>query len=110
MSVYRFLAPHYLGVGGGMYINAGSVLSTADVGGILPANWVPSNSVDPIDASAIAAFFAAGVQLWPGCPIGVNGFQIAPPVTYWQSSRPQYNEYALVSAGVVLGWRNLTCR
>jgi hypothetical protein len=105
MSQYRFLQDHYIAVGGGMTIPAGSTQSTADAGGLLPTNWIPSNSVDPIDASAITAFFNAGVQLWLGCRIGVNGFAIAPPAIYWKSVGPGL--FQLTGAGASLGARSL---
>jgi hypothetical protein len=74
VSTYRMLADHLIPVGGGMIVSAGTTQSTQDVGGLLPTNWTPSNSVDPQDTSAITAFFNAGPQIFPGARIGTNMF------------------------------------
>ena len=63
MASYRFLQDH--NVGGVTYL-AGTTASTADVGGSLPAGWMPSGQVDPLDSAAVQAFWNAGVQLLAG--------------------------------------------
>jgi hypothetical protein len=81
MSAYRFLSDHYIGT---QYFYAGTIASTADVGGTLPVNWLPSNAVDPLDTAALNAFCAIGPK-----PLGLVrqqwvGLFVAPPVTYWR--------------------------
>jgi hypothetical protein len=63
MSVYRLLQDHVLP--GGAYVLAGTIVSTVDVGGGLPTNWVPSGNCEPLDNAAVTAFYAAGPQ-FPG--------------------------------------------
>jgi hypothetical protein len=99
MSTYRFLQPHWIG---NRYYEAGTVASTEDVGGTLPAGWVPSGQVDPTDSAAVTDFFNAGVQLLGRIAAGVS-----PPKTYWTpfpaggGTRP----YGLTGLGAGL-WRN----
>jgi hypothetical protein len=80
MSSYRFLQDHSVG---GAYYQAGTIASTADVGGTLPVNFQPTGACEPLDAPAVAAFYAMGPQLralirqqWVGLPV-------AKPFTYW---------------------------
>ena len=72
MSAYRFLQDHSIS---GAYYQAGTVASTADVGGTLPVNFQPTGACEPLDAPAVAAFYAMGPQLralirqqWTGIP------------------------------------------
>jgi hypothetical protein len=82
MAQYRFLQDCYVGTA---YVNAGDVASTADVGGALPANFIPPAAVDPLDTPAVNAFYAQGPQTmpllvrqqWSTIPVNV-------PVTYWK--------------------------
>ena len=97
MASYRFLQDAYVN---GFYITAGDVASTADVGGTLPINFLPPAACDPLDASAVAAFFAAGVQL-------LTLVRTA-PATYWA---PVANDqYSLTGLGVGMGIRNVAGR
>jgi hypothetical protein len=82
MSSYRFLSDHSIR---GQYYPAGTTASTADVGGSLPLNWVPSGAVDPVDPAALAAFYAAGPQV-PGNPIRTQftGINVVPAITFWR--------------------------
>jgi hypothetical protein len=76
MSRYRFMSAHF--IGNRLYA-AREVASTADViAGSLPLNWPPTPASEPLDAPAVAAFYAAGP--WPESQIDL--FQ-APPATYW---------------------------
>jgi hypothetical protein len=79
MSVYRLLQDHYVN---NLYFSAGSTQSTADVGGLLPFGWIPTPACDPLDAPAVAAFYAAGPK-----PLifqfGTLSFQVSPPKTSW---------------------------
>jgi hypothetical protein len=81
VSTYRFVQDCWIGQN---YYQAGSQASTADVGGTLPSNFIPSAACDPLDASALSAFYAAGPQLlgrqWAG-----NAQFMFPPVTYWKA-------------------------
>jgi hypothetical protein len=83
MARYRWLQDGFSP--GGYYFQAGDIASTVDVGGILPTNFVPSAALDPLDASAVAAMYAAGPQIMP---ILVrqqwSGVPVLPPVTYWR--------------------------
>lgn len=67
---------------------AGSVVS--DVGGQLPAGFVPSAYMDPLDTDAVTKFYAAGPQFRP-----VSGTLAQPAVTYWvpDPSQPASNPY-----------------
>lgn len=78
MSQYRMLADHFIG---GQVLPAGSIQSTADVGGTLPVGWVPSLQSEPMDSGAVAAFWSRGPGL---CGHIDNGFKTWPPVTYWK--------------------------
>jgi hypothetical protein len=82
MATYRMLSDHSIG---GQYYPAGTTASTADViGGTLPLNWTPSGSVDPLDAPALAAFFAVGPQV-PLNPVRTQftGINVVPATTAW---------------------------
>jgi hypothetical protein len=110
MSQYRFLQDHSVG---GVYYQAGTSASTADVGGSLPVNWQPTGASEPLDAPAVAAFYAMGPQLgalirqqWVGLPV-------AKPVTYWiPNPNPTFpgnsaREYVLTGLGAGLPFAQL---
>ena len=61
MAKYLFLL--YVVYVNVIYYQAFSVSSTADVGGTLPVGFVPPAATDPLDASALTAFYYAVVQL-----------------------------------------------
>ena len=73
MSTYLMLEDHYIN---NQYLVAGTTQTTADVGGLLPANWAPTPNVDPLDTPAVAAFYAAGPA--------DSGVIYTKPVTYWK--------------------------
>jgi hypothetical protein len=79
MAKYRFLQDHYIG---NLYFSAGTTASTSDVGGLLPANWVPTPNVDPLDTPAVEAFYAAGPNKIVPQP-GPCLFATYAPATYW---------------------------
>ena len=81
MARYRFLADCYVN---GTYINAGDIVATADAGGTLPTNWVPPAAVEPLDASAVSAFYAAGVQITGLVRQQWSTQFVTVPVTYWR--------------------------
>jgi hypothetical protein len=97
MSSYYLLADHSIG---GLYFPAGSTQSTADVGGLLPTGWQPSNNCDPLDAGALAAFYAAGPCL-PSPRLFVR-----PPKTFWkitpQPGNPSAMQWTLQGLGIAL--------
>jgi hypothetical protein len=99
MSTYRTLSDIYLG---GAAILAGTILSTQDVGGGLPVNWVPPAAVDPLDTAAVTAFYAAGPQIMPILirQQWSNVF-VAPPVTYWRQISGS-NQWQLMGLGANL--------
>jgi hypothetical protein len=83
MSQYFFLTDHWIG---GQYYSAGTTAFTRDViGGTLPTGWVPSGGVDPLDAPALAAFYAQGPQ-FPFVPSRTQftGVNVVPPITFWK--------------------------
>ena len=104
MSVYRFLADHYTDGG---FVQAGSVASTADVGGILPAGWQPTGAVDPLDQAAVAAFYNQGPQV--GWPVRQqwSGIGVSPAVTRWVLVDPNSRTYSLVGLGIGMPPRQL---
>jgi hypothetical protein len=99
VSAYRFLQDSWIG---GAYYLAGTVASTSDVGGSLPANWVPSNAVDPLDAAGAQAMWSAGPKLlglvrqqWSSIPVN-------PPATFWIAG-PAAHQWSLTGLGGSLG-------
>lgn len=97
MSTHYLLAYHYVG---GLYFPAGSTQATADSGGLLPTNWSPSNNVDPLDAGALAAFYANAPCL-PSPRLFVR-----PPKTFWkmapQPANPGVMKWSLAGVGAAL--------
>jgi hypothetical protein len=95
MSTYYLLADHSIG---GLYFPAGSTQSTADSGGLLPVGWTPSNNCDPLDAGALAAFYANGPCL--PSPRGT----VRPPKTFWkitpQPTNPSAMQWSLQGLGI----------
>jgi hypothetical protein len=81
MSTFRLLSDHVLP--SGAYVLAGTVVSTADVGGTLPIGWI-SNAADPLDVSGVQAFYALGPQITPLVRQQWVGVPVSPPVTYWR--------------------------
>jgi hypothetical protein len=59
MSTYYFLTDQSIG---SVYVTAGSTQSTEDVGGILPANFVPNGNCCALDAAARTAMYASSPQ------------------------------------------------
>ena len=108
MSKYRFFQDAWVGTNN---YTAGDIASTADVGGTLPTNWVPCVAVDPLDASAINAFWQAGVQL-PGLVRQQwNGIPVAPPLIYWKPfNLINAVSYQLTGAGAALGPKDMANR
>jgi hypothetical protein len=82
MATYRFLQDHHIGG----YHAAGDTASTADVGGTLPTNWKPTGGVDPLDAAAVNAFYAAGPQATQPVQARWTDVPVSAPVTYWRAT------------------------
>jgi hypothetical protein len=104
MASYRLLVDHFVG---GHYLEAGTIA----VEGIdLPLGWIPSLSVDPLDADAVQKFWnqVPGPILsdsefaWPGGSRRSIGFKPA-PVTYWK--KIDRDTFQLTGIGVSLGPR-----
>jgi hypothetical protein len=82
MSQYRFLQDASVGQ---FYYPAGTIASTADVGGTLPVGWVPGD-VEPLDTAGVNAVYARG-PLVPGLVRAQFSTQAVPtPATYWKGT------------------------
>src|SRR6516165_8969891 len=75
MAQYRWLQDGQ-GPGGG-YHHAGDIAS-------LPDDWVPPAAVEPLDQSALEAFYAAGPQPPPLVRSQWSHVHVANSVTYWK--------------------------
>jgi len=76
LSRYRFMSAHFIN---NRRYDPGEIASTSDiVGGSLPLNWIPTPAADPLDPSAVAAFWSAG----PWVESQIDLF-VAPPATYF---------------------------
>jgi hypothetical protein len=95
ISTYRLLTDHEFGL-------AGDIVATGDVGGILPAGWIPDGGVDPLDPNAVEDFFNAGPQATPPILPRWVGRSVPPPVTYWVLSGPNFT-YSLTGLGANRG-------
>jgi hypothetical protein len=85
MSTYRFIQDAYVGT---QYFYAGTTASTADVGGQLPAGWIPGPCVDPLDTPAINAFYAAGPYATPLARTQWVNLPVTVPAVYWHCVNP----------------------
>jgi hypothetical protein len=79
---YRLLQTHYVN---DRLLEAGSVVTT---GAELPNGWLPTGSVEPLDADALAAFYAAGPQDCELARVTAVGRGVSvpldAPVTFWK--------------------------
>jgi hypothetical protein len=82
---FRFLAGHYIA---DRYYEANDVAE-------LPADWKPTGEVEPLDAEAVDAFYAAGPQ--PCGLIRSSWFHVPLPRTHWK--RTKGGEFVLVGLG-----------
>jgi hypothetical protein len=93
MAQYRALQDIWDGT---QIILAGTTFTIAD-------NWVPPAAVDPLDAPAVTAFFAAGPQI---CGLiraqWANQF-VGPPQTKWVEANPALQLFKLTGLGAGLG-------
>jgi hypothetical protein len=99
MALYRFLSDHYVGT---QYYLAGTIASTADVGGTLPTGWPPSNAVDPLDNAGVNAFYALGQTTPVLVRTQWSTQSVSPPVTYWKRVVGSSNQWALTGLGAGL--------
>jgi hypothetical protein len=81
MAKYRFLQDCVDATG--IYYQAGSIASTADVGGTLLSTFIPPPAVEPLDAAAAVAYFAAGVRFFSNIRPQFVGQNIPPPICKW---------------------------
>jgi hypothetical protein len=95
MSTYRLIQDAYIG----RYFTAGTVVSTQDVGGLLPVGWVPGPFVDPLDPAAVNDFYSAG-PMRPGRQWSAPGPK---PVTYWLATPQPTNSSVMLWSLVGLG-------
>jgi hypothetical protein len=97
MAKYRFLQAAYVD---GALINAGQVCDLRD-------DWVPNGNVEPLDASALSAFWEAGPQ-----PLGLVRQQLSDvlltryPSIYWRQINKE--EFQLTGSGASLGPKKAT--
>jgi hypothetical protein len=99
MSSYRFLEDCYVD----RFYQAGTIASTADVGGTLPTGWIPNNNVDPLDGPAVTAFYNAGPQQCGLVRDQFNQTIVQLPTTYWQQvAGTKPTKWLLVGLGVLL--------
>ena len=99
MSAYRFLQDHSIS---GAYYQAGTVASTADVGGTLPANFQPTGACEPLDSAGVAAFYAMGPQLRAFIRQQWTGIPVARPVTL--GGEPEPNAAGQSGARIRADW------
>jgi hypothetical protein len=90
-SQYLFLEDHYIN---GNYIPAGTIASNAD---LLPAQWVPTPNVDPLNTGAVNAFYAAGPGIQGPVRTQFTPLPVRQPVTYWRQVGPDI--WALTGLG-----------
>lgn len=99
---YRLLIDHYLP--GDVLTPAGT---TVTEGVQIPVGWVPTPSSEPLNASAIQAFWNAGPQGLKDAEPGRDRFwtglayRLAPPLVYWASIGNGL--WQLTGAGASLG-------
>lgn len=80
-ATYYMLEDHWINE---HYLQAGTIQKTADLGGNLPINWVPSPNVDPVDANAVAAYTAAGYRPRGLIRMQYSNLPVNPPVYNWR--------------------------
>jgi hypothetical protein len=105
MGLYRALNDLVPGLA---VIPAGTVFTDGASPGVqlAPTGWIPGTpAVEPLDADAVAKFFAAG----PYPPSLIRGqftnAPVQPPTTFWQ--RVSGNTYQLTGLGIGLGQKQM---
>jgi hypothetical protein len=101
VSAYRFLEDHQIGQ---FYYAAGTIASTADVGGTLPSGWAPTPNVDPIDAPAVTAFYDQGPVLPGKIVTQFSTTVVNPPATHWTSIGGGFWELTGLGASLAPQW------
>jgi hypothetical protein len=101
-AIYKLLLPHYVR---GAYLDEGL---TVTEGVQIPSGWVPTLAVDPLNNSAVLAFFNAGPRdggQYPDLSLyqseNFARTSVTPPATYWV--RTGVNEWSLTGLGIGLG-------
>jgi len=95
MSTYLLLEDHFVS---NQLLQAGTLQSRADVGGVLPTNWQPTGSVDPQDLGGVNAFWSQGVQF----PLLIPPPHTASPITYWAAVPGSPAMFQLTGLGAAL--------
>ena len=100
MSSYRLLTDHYVN---GRTLEAGSVQVTQDASasGALPADWLPTPDVEPLDSAAVSAFYAAGPRPLDLVRTVYYGRDVLLPTTFW-SPVPGTGQWQLTGLGAGL--------
>ena len=103
---YRALQPHWINQ---HYFNVGEILTepSIDGPGNIPAGWMPTLAVDPLNAAAVTAFYNAGPRAgsyedlaqWANSQwTNVSPSTIVRPVTFWKQKGEQWFLTGLGSA------------
>jgi hypothetical protein len=87
LGTFRFLKDHWVDED---YILAGDVKEMFTF-------WVPTADVEPLDTTAVNAFYSAGPKLGAVIRSQFTNRPIAPPITYWRALSP--NLWALTGLG-----------
>ena len=90
MARYRWISDGHVN---NTYYHAGDIFTAAD-------DWIPPAAVDPLDAAAVSAFYAAGPQIRPLVRQQWTTRAVNPPVTYWQRASGNFWELTGLGAGL----------
>jgi len=103
MASYRLLEDHWLSSpGGGMLVPAGSIVSDQPPNPTIPVGWTPTPNVDPLDASAVTAFYAQG-PVKPGrLASQFSNAVVNTPATYWKAVASPVGFFGLTGLGASL--------
>ena len=99
---YRTIRPHFLS---NTFVPTGTVITEG--GGLIPVGWSPTLAVDPLNAQAVANFYAAGPR--NACNEDLSLFAVdnywnqgaspfIQPTTYWVKNFPS-NLWSLTGLG-----------
>lgn len=97
---YLLLVDHYLATG---YTQAGTVVTE---GVQIPVGWLPTLAVDPLNTSAVLAFWNNGPRGQQDAEKARDFFPFIPftaPQVYWAAVPGQQGVYVLTGAGALLG-------
>jgi hypothetical protein len=106
MAQYHLLDDIYVN---NQLIEKGQIVSDTGPGALLPANYVPTAAFDPIDADAIAKFWAAGPIIEYAAPTLIRSrwtnVGVAAPLVRWVPFANPNTQglYILTGAGRAFG-------